>query len=99
MHYDLIVIGDSLQADPDDWRRAAGAYAAEHARYYGVLHTMEDWLTDLIYAPGPQAAQRRGRIFELHAKEPGRAVDIVGVGPDTDVGDAARRRFWGEDRP
>ena len=77
---------------------ASAAYAAEHARYYHVLHTMEDWLTELLYTPGAQGAQRRGRVFELHGKEPNRAVDIVGVGPDTDVGEGARRRFWGEDQ-
>lgn len=96
---DVRTLCDSLAADPGDWHRAAAAYAVEHARYYGVLHTMEDWMTELLYAPGVEAAQRRGRVFEWRAREPATALDIVGVGPDSDVSDHARRRFWGEDQP
>ena len=94
---DVRTLRDSLQANQDDWHRAAAAYAADHASYYQVLHTMEDWMTELLYAPGAQAAERRQRVFELHTNEPDRTIDIIGIGPDTDVSDHVRKRFWGED--
>lgn len=94
---DIRELRDALLASPDDWHGACMAYATAHARYYHTLHTMEDWLTELLYAPGELAAARRKRALELFEREPDRAVDVVGVGLDTDVSETARQRFWGED--
>ncbi len=57
---DVRVLSDTLLAD-DDWDKAAHAYASEHDRYYGVIHTCEDWLTEFFYGTSAEAKARRRR--------------------------------------
>jgi 2-polyprenyl-6-methoxyphenol hydroxylase-like FAD-dependent oxidoreductase len=93
---DVRVLSDQLLAS-DDWSAAADAYAEEHDRYYGRLHTLEGWLTEAFFDVGPEADARRSRIFARAFAEPGRIPDIVAHGPDSPCDEAARRRFFAED--
>ena len=87
---------DQLLAS-DDWEAAANAYAVEHDRYYGRLHTIEGWLGQVFFEVGPEADARRGRILLRAFGEPGRIPDVVAHGPDAPCDEAARRRFFAED--
>ncbi len=93
---DVRVLRDALSSD-GDWDAAGHAYAAEHDRYYGVLHTVEDWFTQFFYEIGPEADERRGRALPLIAEDPTRQPDTIFSGPDHPVSDRMRRRFFGEE--
>ncbi len=93
---DVHVLRDALLAN-DDWGAAGEAYATEHDRYFGVLHTVEDWLTQFFYETGPAADERRNRAFPLIAQDPTRVPDALFSGPDHEVNDTMRRRFFGEE--
>src|SRR3954452_23384342 len=77
-------------------RNPAHAYAAEHDRYYGVIHRVTRWFTELYLQQGPQAEARRERAFPRHAEDPMRVPDHIASGPDLPADDTVRRRFWGE---
>jgi 2-polyprenyl-6-methoxyphenol hydroxylase-like FAD-dependent oxidoreductase len=93
---DARVLRDQLLA-ATDWDAAAHAYADAHDRYYGASRTITQWMRELYYERGPDADARRARALPRLAREPDRAPDIVGAGPDTATDLAARRRFFGED--
>ena len=93
---DVRVLRDALLAS-SDWDAAIGAYADEHDRYYARLRTVEDWLTQVQFDVGPEAEARRARVFAKLAREPERQPDLVGLGPDVDVGERARRRYFAEE--
>ena len=93
---DVRVLTDQLLANAD-WDEAIIAYAHERADYYNRLRCKEEWLTQLFFALGPAANQRRARVAPLHRREPEREIDIIGLGPDGRCDEAARIRFFGED--
>jgi 2-polyprenyl-6-methoxyphenol hydroxylase-like FAD-dependent oxidoreductase len=93
---DVRVLRDQLLSH-DDWTLAAEAYACEHDRYYGVLHRLEGWLTELLFEQGTEADLRRERAFQRQEAEPERGLDLVGVGPDYPNDQLTRERFFGED--
>jgi menaquinone-9 beta-reductase len=93
---DVRVLRDRLLAE-GDVDAAGHAYAAEHDRYYGSLHRLTGWMTDLFYQPGPEAAALRARALPRIAQDFSRVPDIVGIGPDFPSDENARRRLFGED--
>ncbi|MDP9237100.1 MAG: FAD-dependent monooxygenase [Chloroflexota bacterium] len=93
---DARTLRDALTSN-DDWDDAGRAYAGEHDRYFHVLHTVEDWLTQFFYETGPEADARRGRAFPLMAEDPTRQPDALFSGPDHPITDTMRRRFFGEE--
>jgi 2-polyprenyl-6-methoxyphenol hydroxylase-like FAD-dependent oxidoreductase len=93
---DARALRDALVSSPD-WDAAIHAYADEHDRYYARLRTVEDWLTQVQFDVGPEADARRARVFAKLAVEPERLPDVVGRGPDLDVGESARRRYFAEE--
>ena len=93
---DVRVLSEALLAS-EDWDAAAHAFAEEHDRYYGRLHTIESWLSQGFFDVGAEADARRGRIFARAFTEPGRIPDVVARGPDSPCDEPARRRFFGED--
>ena len=80
-----------------DWNIAAHDYAKEHDRYYGALHRVERWLTDLFYECGYEADTRRARALPVLAREPDRWLDIVGLGPEAPSEEVSRQRLFAED--
>lgn len=92
---DVRVLRDVLQAD-DDWDKAAQAYASEHDRYYGVIHTCEDWLTEFFYETSGEAKARRDKALPLINDDPTRIPDHIFSGPDLPIDEGMKARFFGE---
>lgn len=80
-----------------DWRSALRSYARRRDRYYQAIITAERWLTEIQLSPGEAAAERRQFLMGLWAREPDRAIDLPGRGPETDISERARTRTFGED--
>jgi 2-polyprenyl-6-methoxyphenol hydroxylase-like FAD-dependent oxidoreductase len=93
---DVRVLRDALLAN-DDWDAAGNAYAAEHDRYFGITHQVEDWLTTFFFDTSPEGEARRNRAFPLIAQDPSRVPDAIVSGPDQPVDETTRRRFFGEE--
>jgi 2-polyprenyl-6-methoxyphenol hydroxylase-like FAD-dependent oxidoreductase len=92
---DVRVLRDALLAD-DDWDAAGNAYATEHDRYFGVVHTVAGWMTGFFFGRGPEADARRARAFPLIAQDPARMPDTLLSGPDHPLSDEMRQRFYAE---
>lgn len=92
---DVRVLRDQLLND-SDWDRAGNAYAAEHDRYYGVMHQITRWFTQLFLEQGPEADARRQRAMPLIAGDMTRVPDHLVSGPELPCDETVRRRFHGE---
>jgi menaquinone-9 beta-reductase len=92
---DVRTLRDALLAD-QEWDAAGHAYAAGHDQYYSVIHTVEDWLTELFFAKGANAEARRKRVLPLIAEDPSRIPDHIASGPEQPLNEEVRRRFFGE---
>ena len=90
------VLGENLLGN-NDWAASAHAYAEELDQYYGALHRITGWLTDLYFEPGPEADDRRRQILPIHSEEPGRLPDYAGLDPDAPSDEQARIRSYAED--
>jgi menaquinone-9 beta-reductase len=93
---DVEHLANALRSN-DDWDVAIAQYAREHDDYYAALHRVHDWMTDLTYTPGPEADERRGRVFSRMAVDPTGFPDLVGLGPFGPSDDRARRLMLGLD--
>ncbi len=93
---DVRVLRDELLAS-DDWQAAAHRYAVEHDRHYGVIHTIDGWMTDLLYEIGPEADARRAHALPRLLEDQTRLPDAVGLGPAAPADETARRRLFAED--
>jgi 2-polyprenyl-6-methoxyphenol hydroxylase-like FAD-dependent oxidoreductase len=76
---------------------AAARYARQRDRYYEVIRTVENWQSDLLFSTGEAADARRRAAAKLWSQDPSRVPDLNGLGPDLEISEAARRRFFGED--
>jgi 2-polyprenyl-6-methoxyphenol hydroxylase-like FAD-dependent oxidoreductase len=93
---DVRVLRDHLLSH-ENWDEAGHAYAAEHDRHYGVIHTVDNWLSQMFFETGPAGEERRARAFPLLAQDPTRAPDHGLSGPDLPLDETVRRRFFGEE--
>src|SRR5262245_24965583 len=93
---DVRVLRDLL-LQHENWDEAGHAYAEAHDGHYGVIHRVEDWLTQMFFETGPTAEALRARAFPLIAEDPTRAPDHLLSGPDVPAEEAVRRRFFGEE--
>jgi 2-polyprenyl-6-methoxyphenol hydroxylase-like FAD-dependent oxidoreductase len=93
---DVRVLRDELLYS-DDWNEAADLYAAEHDRYYGVIHQATECFGRLFYEPGPSADELRARALPLIAQDSTRMLDHITSGPDLPINDRLIRRFFGEE--
>lgn len=80
----------------DDWDAAGHEYAAEHDRYYGVMHKVNDWFRQIFLEQGPEADARRAKALPLLAEDPTRAPDHLFSGPELPADEPVRRKFFGE---
>ena len=80
----------------DDWRKAAEAYARLQTANAASLRRITGWLTDLWYERGAEADRLRAKALPIHAMEPDRVPDFVGLGPDCKSDEQARMRFFCE---
>lgn len=78
-----------------DWNAAIAQYAREHDEYHGALHRIHEWLTDLTWTPGPEADERRARVFPRIAADPTEFPDLIGLGPFGPSDERARRLTLG----
>ena len=83
----------------EDWQVAAARYAAEHDEYFGALHRIHAWMTELIWTAGPEGDARRQRVFPRMMADPHGFPDNVGLGPLGPSDDHARRLLLGIETP
>jgi hypothetical protein len=76
---------------------AVHAYAEERDRYFGLIHTVDNWLSELFHEAGPVADARRAKVLPLIAQDPTRMLDHGFSGPELSVNETVRRRFFGEE--
>ena len=81
--------------ETDDWRTALERYAQEHDEYSSALRRILGWMTELFWTPGPEADDRRGRVFARMAQDPREFPDSVGLGPFGPSDERARRLTLG----
>ena len=93
---DVRVLCDHLLSH-ETWPEAGHAYAKEHDRHYGVMHTVDNWLSQMLFALGPDGEARRARALPLIAQDPTRMPDHIASGPDLPLNETLRRRFFGEE--
>jgi 2-polyprenyl-6-methoxyphenol hydroxylase-like FAD-dependent oxidoreductase len=86
---------DCLLSNPD-WRLASEQYARTGAGYYGAVHRITNWLTELRWSTGPAADERRAAALARFAAEPGRTPDLRGLGPEAPSDEETRRFLLGE---
>ena len=92
---DARVLRDQLLSH-DDWNEAGNAYAEEHDQYYGVVHDVELWQTQVLMETGPEADVRRQRAVGAWQEDRTRHPDTFLSGPGPTLDEHARRRFFGE---
>jgi hypothetical protein len=83
-------------AETDHWDDALRRYAGEHDDYYGKLHNILSWMTELIWTRGPAADERRARVLPRMQANPTGFPDSVGQGPFGPSDEQARRLVLGE---
>ena len=93
---DVRVLRDQL-LHHENWDEAGHAYAEAHDHHYGVIHTVNNWVSQMFFETGPAGEARRARAFPLIAQDPTRAPDHVVGGPELPADEAVRRRFFGEE--
>jgi 2-polyprenyl-6-methoxyphenol hydroxylase-like FAD-dependent oxidoreductase len=93
---DVEHLANALRSN-DDWGAALAQYAREHDEYYGALHRIHEWMTELMWTPGPEADARRMRVFPRMSTDPTGFPDGVGLGPFGPSDERARRLVLGLD--
>jgi 2-polyprenyl-6-methoxyphenol hydroxylase-like FAD-dependent oxidoreductase len=93
---DIRVLRDHLLAR-DDWEAGGHSYAREHDWHYGVIHQVDNWLSQMFFALGPEAEARRARALPLIATDESRVPDHIMSGPELPADETVRRRFFGEE--
>ena len=93
---DVEHLANALRSN-SDWNVALEQYASEHEEYYGALHRILDWMTQLVWTPGPEADERRGRVFPRIKQDPTGYPDLIGLGPFGPNDEQARRLILGLD--
>ena len=80
-----------------DWETAGHTYAEAHDQHYDVIHTVDNWYTEIFFAQGADAEARRAKALPLIAEEGERIPDHPLSGPDLPMNETVRRRFFGEE--
>jgi len=93
---DVRVLRDQLLSS-ENWNEVGHAYAEAHDRHYGVIHTVDNWLSQMFFETGPAGEARRARAFPLLAQDPTRAPDHIFGGPDLPLDETVRRCFFREE--
>jgi 2-polyprenyl-6-methoxyphenol hydroxylase-like FAD-dependent oxidoreductase len=91
---DVRTLSEKLLSN-NDWETACNRYAAEHHRYFSVIHTSCGWLRQVFQEQGAEADQRRATALPLIAADPTRIPDHIISGPELPIDDNVRSRFLG----
>jgi 2-polyprenyl-6-methoxyphenol hydroxylase-like FAD-dependent oxidoreductase len=78
-----------------DWGMALDGYAKKHDEYYSALHRILGWMTELTWTPGPEADERRRRVFPRMIADPSGYPDSIGEGPFGPSNEQARKLVLG----
>jgi len=78
-----------------DWNAAISDYARQHDEYYGALHRIHSWMRELFWTPGPEADERRHRVFSRMYQDPTGFPDSIGLGPFGPSDERARQLTLG----
>jgi len=89
------VLRDALLSE-SDWEVAGWEYAREHDRYFGALSRYIGWVRELMHTSGPEAEARRAKALPAWERDPSRNPLLNVRGPDIEVNDEVRRRFFDE---
>lgn len=81
----------------DDWHAAGRAYADARQKYFTIVHTMENWQTNLLLNTGPQADAARAQAMQSWRNDRTRNPDTFLSGPGQPLTESHRRRFFGHD--
>lgn len=93
---DVEHLANALKATTN-WDAAIAQYAHEHDEYYGAVHRIHEWMTDLSWTPGPVADERRERVLPHWLAQSDGFPDLVGLGPFGPSDERARRLILGLD--
>ena len=91
---DVEHLSNQLKNNPD-WNVAISDYARQHDEYYGALHRIHKWMTELFWTPGPEADARRHKVFSRMMQDPTGFPDGVGLGPFGPSDERARQLTLG----
>ena len=91
---DVENLANALRAT-DDWNAALARHAREHDEYYGALHRILAWYTELVWSAGPEADERRRRVFPRMNADPTGFPDPAGQGPFGPSDERARKLLLG----
>lgn len=80
-----------------DWDAAIANHAKAHDEYYGALHRILSWMTELMWTPGPEGDARRAKVLPRMMTDPSGFPDNVGLGPFGPSDERARRLTLGLD--
>ena len=81
----------------DDWDEAGMSYAKARQQYSPVVHSMENWQTQLLMDTGPEADATRERAFRAWRDDRTRNPDTFLSGPVEKLDESDRRRYFGEE--
>ena len=94
--HDAKLLSEYLMAN-ENWEEAGNAYAAQHDRDFGIIHTFENWMSEVLCQTGPEADSRRERILPMWDQDPGRNPLSIMNGPSEPLDETVRKRFFCED--
>lgn len=81
----------------NDWDEAGQAYALARQEYFQVVHSMENWQTELLMTTGPEADENRALAFRSWREDRTRNPDTFLSGPGSPLTESDRRRYFGEE--
>jgi 2-polyprenyl-6-methoxyphenol hydroxylase-like FAD-dependent oxidoreductase len=81
----------------DRWDEALTQYSEAHDSYYTKLHNILSWMTALVWTLGPEADERRARVFPKMLTDPPGFPDAIGQRPFGPCDEQARRLILGQD--
>ena len=73
------------------------AYAVQHDRDFGIMHTFENWMAEVLCKTGPEADARRERILPMWHQDRSRNPLTIVNGPSEPLDETVRKRFFCED--
>jgi 2-polyprenyl-6-methoxyphenol hydroxylase-like FAD-dependent oxidoreductase len=91
---DVENLANSLKST-SDWKAALANYAKNHDEYYGALHRILEWMTELFWSFGPEADARRGKVLQRMSEDPRGFPDSIGLGPFGPNDENARKLLLG----
>ena len=94
--HDAKLLSENLMAN-EDWEQAGNAYAVQHDRDFGIIHTFDNWMAGVLCRTGPEADTRQERILPMWHQEPSRNPWTIVNGPSEPLDETARKRFLCED--